>query len=564
MSLIAGGFVVVSTLLFICEDHFVGPVRDFWYIVPLLERFDRGEGTFASLAGLHGGHRLLVPRLLYLAEYKLFDGRNLFLVGVGVALQLVLAGIVARTLWAERRRSGAALTGFGLGLVAMLAFSATQLENFVRPWNVHWFLANAAVAVSLAAGLRVGDAVRSRSEATAWGWWLLASAAAWVASYSMATGLLGWPLLLLLGFLLRWWPRLLVAIGLEGALAIAVYLRGSRVLDAGSSLTSGGALVEWLLACLGSPLSWLSRDAGSALALAATLAAAALSLRLLAGRSAASRGECLLVGLMLFAWGAAALIALGRTSLWPESWEAARYQTIVLLFWLSLLLLALLALRGERLHQRVLRPLLMLAAAIWLAAAVLPGHFRQAEAIGSFAAKVRAANLALLFGVSHRPDYAHILTFSDRKLGLDSAAAYWGFLHERGLGVFSDPRRDLMGRVLDEVFSSADPDLCRGEVIRTDPVPARRGPVLQLRGWAWDVAASRSPSYLLVTNARRSIVGLGSPLRRKLGLPAWREDERPVWHGYARVRGGWFDVWALLESGEVCQIARARRSTEAR
>ena len=201
----------------------------------------------------------------------------------------------------------------------------------------------------------------------------------------------------------------------------------------------------------------------------------------------------------------------------------------------------------------------MLAAAIWLAAAVLPGHFRQAEAIGSFAAKVRAANLALLFGVSHRPDYVFVLTFSDRKLGLDSAAAHWGFLHERGLGVFSDPRRDLMGRVLDEAFSSADPDLCRGEVIRADRVPTRYGPALRLRGWAWDIAAGRPPSYLLATDARRSIVGLGTPLRRKLGPLRWREDERPAWHGYARVRSDSFDVWALLESGEVCQIARARR-----
>jgi hypothetical protein len=564
ISLIAGGFVVVSTLLFICEDHFVGPVRDFWYIVPLLAKFDGGDGSFASLARPHGGHRLLVPRLLYLAEYEFFDGRNLFLVGVGVALQLVLAAIVARAVWAERRRSGAALTAFGLGLVAMLAFSATQLENFVRPWNVHWFLANAAVAVSLAAGLRVGDAVRSRSEASAWGWWLVASAAAWVASYSMATGLLGWPLLLLLGFLLRWWPRLRVAICLEGALAIALYLRGTRVLEAGSSLESGGAFVEWLLACLGSPVSWLSRDAGIALGLGATLAAAALSLRLVAGRSAASRSECLLVGLMLFSWGAAALIALGRTSLWPESWEAARYQTIVLLFWLSLILLALLALRGERPHQRVLRPLLMLATAIWLAAAVLPGHFRQAEVIGSFAAKVRAANLALLFGVSHRPDYVHLLTFSDRRLGLDSAAAHWGFLHKRGLGVFSDPRRDLMGRVMDEAFSTADPGRCRGEVTRAERVPTRSGSALRLRGWAWDVAASRPPSYLVATDARRSIVGLGTPLRRKRGPLGWRADERPEWHGYTRIRSGSFDVWALLESGEVCRIARPRRSTTPR
>jgi hypothetical protein len=200
----------------------------------------------------------------------------------------------------------------------------------------------------------------------------------------------------------------------------------------------------------------------------------------------------------------------------------------------------------------------MLAAAIWLAVAVLPGHFRQAESIGSFVAKVRAANLALLFGVSHRPDYVHVLTFSDRKLGLDSAAAHWRFLHERGLGVFSDPRRDLMGRVLDESLASADPGPCRGEVVRADPVPTRRGPALRLRGWAWDVAASRPPSYLLVTNARRSIVGLGSPLRRRPGPPGWREDEKPEWLAYARVRGGSFEVWALLESGDVCRIARAK------
>ena len=94
-------------------------------------------------------------------------------------------------------------------------------------------------------------------------------------------------------------------------------------------------------------------------------------------------------------------------------------------------------------------------------------------------------------------------------------------------------------------------------MIRTDRVPTRRGPALQLRGWAWDVAASRSPAYLLVTNARRAIVGLGSPLRRKLGPLGWGEEERPVWHGYARVRSDSFDVWVLLESGEVCRIARS-------
>jgi hypothetical protein len=562
-SLIAGGFVVVSTLLLIGENHFAGPVRDFWHVVPVLKSFERGEGTWLALFHLHGGHRLFFPRLLYVAEYSFFDGRNVFLLCAGVALQVVLAAIVAHAVWSERRRSGPALTGYCLGLVLALAFSATQLENFVRPWNVHWFLANAAVVLSLAAGLRAGDAIRGRSEAVAWGWWLLASAAGWLASYSMATGLLSWPLLLFLGFLSGWGPRFHLATGVQGALALAVYLRGSPLLDKGPSVESGGALFGWLLACLGSPLSWLSRDAGSALALVGTLALAAVSLRLAARRSSASRSERLLAGLALFAWGATALIALGRTSLWPESWEAARYQTIVLLFWLDLVLLALFALRGGRLHQRVLRPLLMLAVLIWLGAAVLPGHFRQAEAIGSFVAKVRSANLALLFGVSQRADYDHVLTFSDRELGLDSAAAHWRFLHERRLGVFGDPHREWLGRVLDEVLLVEGADRCRGEVVRVDRVPTRRGTALRLRGWARDVAARRAPSLLLATDGRGSVVGLGTPLRRTLGPCGWREEERPEWHGYARARSGSLDVWALLESGEFCRIARVRRAPRA-
>ena len=41
----------------------------------------------------------------------------------------------------------------------------------------------------------------------------------------------------------------------EGALAMAVYLPGTRALEAGSSLEGGGTLVGWFLACLGSPLS---------------------------------------------------------------------------------------------------------------------------------------------------------------------------------------------------------------------------------------------------------------------------------------------------------------------
>jgi hypothetical protein len=143
--------IFFTTLASAYGYHLVGPVRDLWAILPLLESWDRGEGFLNLLLGSHGGHRLVFPRLLYLTDYLLFDGRNFFLLGAAVVLQLTLFAMVVRVVVARCGALRASERGFVFGLVAAVAFSSTQLENFIRPWNVHWFVCGTAVVLSLAA-----------------------------------------------------------------------------------------------------------------------------------------------------------------------------------------------------------------------------------------------------------------------------------------------------------------------------------------------------------------------------------------------------------------------------
>ncbi len=185
----AGALTVASTLGFLWESHWLGPVGDFWRYVPMLRAYEQGDADcFWRLFQPHGGHRLFFPRLLYLAEYRLFRGTNVFLVSCSVMLQAVTALLLIRRTW----RDGGALPRPALwflsGLILVLLFSATQIENFARAWNVHWFLACSAMIWALLALVRTREALSGGGGTGAAVAWLgLCIAAAAVSTYSMVS-----------------------------------------------------------------------------------------------------------------------------------------------------------------------------------------------------------------------------------------------------------------------------------------------------------------------------------------------------------------------------------------
>jgi hypothetical protein len=542
-----------STLLGIAEARFAGPVRDFWSVVPLLEAAERGELGWRLLTQPHGGHRLLLPRLLFLAEYRLFGGANAMLVGASVTLQVALALLLGRALW--RERSGRAEGVFAVGLVVALAFSASQIENFVRPWNLQYTLACGSAVSALAAGARVGT---GRAP-----WLALCLAGALLASASMATGLLVWPALLAVAAASRFSRAAWLTLGAAAAGVLAAYLQGLPLRPVREALAGGGALAEWTLSCLGSPLAWQHPGAGRALALAGLLAAAALGARVLARGRASSPGERLLLGLLLFSAGAVLLTGMGRAARFPDSWRAARYQTPVLLFWLGLISLALLALRGAERPRPALRAALMAGSAAWLAGAVLPAHAEQLAESRRFAARVRAANLAIQFGVTSREAYEHVLRHRDLRSGTDSVAQMRRFLEERGLGAFADPRLALLGRPFDESFPGATRAACGGGLVSVSAVALQGGHGRRLAGRIAGPRGEPAPRFVVVSDAAGSIVGFGESLASRLG-PAgvFRSSEAARFLAYARGGAG-LEVWGVLASGRVCLLPAARSRSEA-
>lgn len=189
--LLGGGFAFVSTLRAARASYWAGPVGDLWYFVPTVRRFAEGEGSLAELWLPFGGHRLFVPKLLYLADYLYLDGRNLLPLVAGWLLQCAVAALLVGLIWRQRSVVGAAATRFIAGSTLVLLFSASQLENFVHAWNVHWFVATAATCASIAA---LAHSANARGGA----WFASSLLAASIASLSMANGLLCWPILLLL------------------------------------------------------------------------------------------------------------------------------------------------------------------------------------------------------------------------------------------------------------------------------------------------------------------------------------------------------------------------------
>ena len=99
-ALVLGAAALVSTLVLLWEAWWAGPAVDSWHFVNVLEAREEGADVWRPLAKNHGGHRPFFPRLLLLADYVWFGGRNAFVLAWGVVLQVATWGALV---WAAQR-----------------------------------------------------------------------------------------------------------------------------------------------------------------------------------------------------------------------------------------------------------------------------------------------------------------------------------------------------------------------------------------------------------------------------------------------------------------------------
>jgi len=532
--LAAAGSVVASTLACVLAHDPSLPWLDAWTSVTLAQQQAMGQLGLADLWEPHNEHRILVPRLLFLADFLWCSGRGRLPLAATWVVQAAHALLLVALVRKGGRR-GVGVTLAATGVFVALAFSDLQIENLAEPFQVQFVLVYLAATAAFAA------LARARTHG---GIFLAASLGAGaVATASMANGVAVWPLLVVLAAALGMGWRRVVLLALVGAAAVAVYLFGFAPAPPEGASTSPPGLVDVAvrgLCYLGGPFRRLlpslpaSAAAGAvALGLFVTFAASAARRSVearrdpAAGRDPPSAAELVLLHVGLFVLGTAALTAFGRAGLPLVAMWAPRYSTPVLLLWSVLLALGLV--RGGWRAGAAAVP----AAALLLSATLQP----QTHVPDPLWAHRLIGELALRCGVVDE----HVRALAGPMFKPERPESFRGlvaFLREQRLSVFAkDDDDDLVGQSLHERFAVGPADLALGVIDHAQPVPGS-GWGVACRGWAWSRADRAPPAAVLLTNGHGDVVGRALLLGVRRDVVAAQpevKDPRVQWHGFASI-----------------------------
>src|SRR5271167_692238 len=324
-----------------------------WYLKPR-------PNLLIKLFALHNEHRIVVARLFFLADQMFFQGRAILIFVSIFIIQFFHAILLCRlTSLAHPLRK--ALPIFVGSTAFVCLFSALQYANFTWSFQIQfvavYFAASGALS-SLMALARLSGEEPPASEQRRWLWLIFTIFVGIVATYSMANGLLVWPILLLEAF---WFglPRHIKLTLLVASITMwALYFWGYTTPPQTSSIREGFHRLPqsfaFAMCVLGSPLNGILSQvdgmfsiggetwqllSSAASGLLGFIAAAFLGITFLRNRSEANRADAVILHLLLFLVGTTLLIGLGRANAPLNAALHSRYATPGLLFWFCILFL---------------------------------------------------------------------------------------------------------------------------------------------------------------------------------------------------------------------------------
>ncbi len=496
---------IVHSAIFVRRHLIASAWFDYWNWVSDYQRWVEGQYTFYDLIKPHNDtHRIATTRAILLLDSLFFDMTGWFSVITSFLLLLAIGWMVAKM--ATRDGVPALIPRLTW---AGLACSTCQWDNLVFPFQVQFPITcvlgcGCAWLLSAAAGASKGRAVALG---------LAAGIAAILADFSMASGILLAPALLLLLAMrrARWqaWAAFTPLCGLGVALyehhlppvsgprLLGWQLNWNRLLYSGDFLAAD-------LNCFSEAWTWLI---GLAL-LAALLAVGFLLLRRYNQQRApmpSGDAALLAIGLWVAACGPAGSFTL-RITYGPSAALVGRYATMSLLLAGVLLALAMrqAAWNGGRLAGRT---------ALWLAAVGclvvfnLPAYDTRAGALQH----VIAADTELLVN-DLAIDGPVLQTF----LGITPAVrASAAFLHARQLNMFAPENEPSAAAVAQA--RAARPDTlaaCRGWL---DYGYALDGTGFLLRGWATDPSGKHNAAWVAAIGTE-GLIGMARPLAQPWGM----------------------------------------------
>lgn len=497
---------------------------------------------FEHLYARHNEHRLVVPRLWFLADLLLFQGTQAFLIAVIVVSSAVHAAVLAGVFRSLGHRGWPFWIYAAAALGALL--SPAQWENLVWGFQVQF------VQVWLFASLAFMAVARAEGRAE---WWLVVAgiAAALASTYSMANGLLVWPLLVALAL----WSRvrggplwLLVATAL---VVVAVEAVGFRAHpghgDPAQTIAEPAQVLIYAFRYLANAIGAIGTSGQELAGAALVLAVLAMTVEALVRPGRYRPGHAVLLAIAGFVIGAALVTALGRVNFGLGQANATRYATPSFIFLVTCFGLLL-----DRL-LRVQRPRVRIAGivaglALLLVPGLIDGVKHASIAFSDRDSRINAVVSYLAGG--YRPEaLRELFPFLPlRPFGVLSRLDAWGWGPFADRTRFRPPAALLNGRVAMPAVA------CRGHVDDAvdDPVAG-----VVLRGWAADAVSTEHPEWILVIERSGEVVAWGASRIRRDDVGAalgtgWRG--RGFWAIGHRSAGTPLSVIGVFADGRHCLL----------
>ena len=541
--LLAGFGAGIATAYIVITTYSPLPHWDEWSLFNHLA--DGGGWSLAWLWAQHNEHRIFVTKLFFLLDVDLFHGTQTFLLVSIFLVQLLQVALLSWSLGALAGLRGSAWR-VGTGLIAYCILCPTQYENFVWGFQLQFVVPAAMATLSILALLLYWRERRSR-------FLIVCIAAATIATWSLANGMLLWPLLVLAAWWLRMKSPALAALLTFGLLNLAVYFyHYHRPASSGSNLPilSIGGRLQYAVVYLGSTFV---RHSSGAVALIAGIAGIGVALFILAcvlrRRESPSPFLIELSFLMTLCLATAAATSSGRIHLGVEQATASRYQTFALLFWCCLGLILLLQVLKSRTQFQAFTAcvlVIMLAFATQVRLPLIDAQWHQL--------RLKMVGLSLLAGA--HDDAVLADAYPDPQVVLHAAE----YMKQHRLSIFAGKQYAQLGATLDSEYRTTPVTNCSGYISSMQALPADGGLVLRAAGFAWDSTLKR-PARDIVAVSDGRISGFGSSVTIPLTSAGASQQPNPSQNGWvAFVRrnntAGKVQLYAVVEKGAaVCPFA---------
>jgi hypothetical protein len=530
----------------------------YWDQYTVVNDLQHSNGVFhlSRLWAQHNEHRIVVGRIALLADLQFFQGRNASLLVEIYLIQFVLALFFT---WMCRHFGnfrGVALITVG-GFFSYCMFCPLQIENFYWGFQVPYVFAGLAAAVSFACV--VWHRAKVAEGKANWISWplLFAFIAGFLAEYSLADGLIVWPVILWLGFTLRLAKRTRILSAVVGFIAVGLYFIGyvtppehsNPWLTIRRPLSLAKYVTTYIASTWDSSLPSLSTwpTVSELLTVLAVAFVLGTALRwLLVPSPAPDLLRAFLLANLLLTVTAAVLTSLGRLNFGLAQATTSRYQSIALVFWACLAAFILASIPSGPSYRFVLT-VIQIGLVVLLTA-------NQ----GRFAAIVRLAEQhqialdnAYVAVANHSPDLDALKILHPQP---ERVAGWYNYMRSHNLG--ADPREFYNWGGYRMAASSN----CVGSFEIIQRISSTQ---TMAQGWAWDTTAKQAPDQVVLALPSGLVVGLG-----EIGIPrpdvqaAMQIPElRTGWRGEAQAAAGsQLRAFALLaDSKSICPLNNERQ-----